>query len=135
MNRREVLLVYDRQCPVCDAYCRAVARQGSLPGLELVDARITSPLMEEITRRGLDIDQGMVVRVDGELHYGAEAIHVLAALGEPGSALERVNRQLFGSARRARQLYPLLRAGRNLLLKALRRRRINNLQIPGRDRF
>jgi predicted DCC family thiol-disulfide oxidoreductase YuxK len=135
MSGQEILLVYDPQCPVCDAYCRAVARQGSQPGLALVDARAPSPLMDEITRRGLDIDEGMVVRVGGELHYGAEAIHALAMLGGTMSALERANRWLFGSARRARLLYPLLRAGRNLLLKALRRTRINNLRIPGQARF
>ena len=32
-------------------------------------------------------------------------------------------------------IYPLLRSGRNLLLKALGRTRINNLQLPGKERF
>lgn len=135
MSRKDFLLVYDPECPVCDAYCRALARQGSRPGLELVDARGSGGVMEEITRRGLDIDEGMVVSIDGDLSYGAEAIRVLAALGGTASALDRANRWLFGSPRRARYLYPLLRTGRNLLLKALRRTRVNNLQIPGRDRF
>lgn len=135
MSGQEFLLVYDPQCPVCDAYCRAVARSGSLPGLELVNARAASAVMAEITGRGLDIDQGMVVKVDGRLYYGADAIHTLAVRGSRATVLERANHWLFGSARRARQLYPLLRSGRNLLLKALHRTRINNLRIPGRERF
>jgi predicted DCC family thiol-disulfide oxidoreductase YuxK len=135
MSGQDIVLVYDPQCPVCDTYCRAIARQGSRPGLRLADARVSGGVMEEITRRGLDIDQGMVVSVDGELSYGAAAMHALAALGGNASPLDRINRWLFGSPRRARYLYPLLRTGRNLLLKALRRTRINNLQIPGRDRF
>jgi hypothetical protein len=120
---------------VCDAYCRVIARQGSLPGLKLLDARTPSAVLEEVTRRGLDIDEGMALEVDGTLYYGAEAIHALAVLGGTASALERSNRWLFGSARRARHLYPLLRAGRGLLLKALRRTRINNLKVPGRQCF
>jgi predicted DCC family thiol-disulfide oxidoreductase YuxK len=135
MSGKDMLLVYDAQCPVCDAYCRAVARNGSLPELELVDARAPSAVMEEITARGLDIDEGMVVKVDGQLYYGADAIHALTIRGGTASTLDRINRWLFGSARRARHLYPLLRSGRNLLLKALRRTPINNLRMPGRERF
>lgn len=135
MSASEIQLVYDRQCPVCDAYCRALARGGSLPGLELVDARSRPAVLEEITGRGWDIDEGMALKVDGELHYGADAIHALAVLGRPAGAFGRGNRWLFSSARRARLLYPLLRAGRGLLLKLLGRSRINNLKIPGRERF
>lgn len=135
MSEREILLVYDPQCPVCDAYCRAVRGGGSLPGLQLVSARQGSAVMADITRHGLDIDEGMVLRLDGTLYYGAEAIHALAALDGGAGAFDRLNRWLFGSARRARAVYPLLRAGRNLLLKALRRTRVNNLGLPGHERF
>jgi predicted DCC family thiol-disulfide oxidoreductase YuxK len=135
MTSREILLVYDGQCPVCDAYCRAVAREGSHTGLKLVDARGDSAVMGEITRRGLDIDEGMALELDGELYYGADAIHALVALAGTRGAFARINRWLFGSQRRARYLYPPLRAARRLLLKALRRTRINNLKLPGRERF
>ncbi|MGH8665763.1 MAG: hypothetical protein ACREUX_15990 [Burkholderiales bacterium] len=35
------------------------------------------PLMDEITAAGLDIDQGMVLKLRGQMYYGADAIHVL----------------------------------------------------------
>jgi predicted DCC family thiol-disulfide oxidoreductase YuxK len=130
----EILLVYDPQCPACDAYCRAVHRHGSPAGLRLVDARAERAVMGEITRRGLDIDEGMVLVADGTFHYGADAIHALAQLNRPGAA-GALNRWLFGSLRRARILYPWLRSGRNLLLKLLGRTRINNLRLPGNERF
>jgi len=135
MSASEIQLVYDRQCPVCDAYCRALDREGSLPGLELVDARSRTAVLEEITSRGWDIDEGMVLKVDGELHYGADAIHELAVLRRGAGAFGWGNRWLFGSLRRARLLYPLLRTGRGLLLKLLGRSRVNNLKLPGRERF
>jgi predicted DCC family thiol-disulfide oxidoreductase YuxK len=133
MSAEEILLVYDEECPVCHAYCRAV--QARQPGqLRLVNAREATPVMAEITRRGFDIDAGMVLKADGVLYYGADAIHQLTRLSRPG-AFSRINQWLFGSERRSRLLYPLLRSCRNLLLKALRRTRINNLQLPGSERF
>jgi hypothetical protein len=56
-------------------------------------------------------------------------------MGSTTGAFNRINRWLFGSRGRARILYPLLRSGRNLLLKALGRTRINNLRLPGKERF
>jgi len=135
MTTREILMVYDRECPVCDAYCRAVQGRASIPGLQLVNAREDTAVIADITRQGLDIDQGMVLKVDGTLHYGADAIHALAGMDREAGAFNRINRRLFGSRGQARLLYPLLRSGRNLLLKAMRRTRINNLQLPGRERF
>ena len=131
----ETLLVYDPECPLCDGYCRAARGSEALPGLRLVNAREDTPVMADIIGQGLDIDEGMVLKVDGALYYGADAIHALAAMGGAAGPFNRINRWLFGSRSRARILYPLLRSGRNLLLKALGRTRINNLQLPGKERF
>lgn len=127
-------LVYDPECPVCDAYCRAARARGA-PATQLVSAREPGELMAEITRRGLDIDQGMVLELDGRVLYGADAIHALALRLEGRSAFARLNRWLFRSSRRAALAYPALRAGRNLLLKLLGRSKINNLGRPGNARF
>ena len=135
MTKREILLVYDKDCPVCDAYCRAVQAGGAGENLRLVNAREDAAVMGEITRQGLDIDEGMVVKADGVLYYGADAIHALARMSRASGTFSRINQWLFGSQSRARLLYPLLRSCRNLLLKALRRSRINNLRVSGNDRF
>ncbi len=131
---KQIRVVYDKQCPACNGYC-VLAERNSQREMELIDARDASALMDEITRRGLDIDEGMVVEVDGQFHYGADAIHVLAVI-EPGQkAFNVVNRALFGNRRVARLLYPLLRRCRNVLLRVLGVGRINNLAIPGREKF
>lgn len=135
MSDREILLVYDRQCPACDAFCRLVRIRETVGELRLVDARAGGPAMDEITRRGLDIDEGMVLIMDDALYYGADAIHALALIGTRSGVFNRVNHWIFRSRRRARLLYPILRSMRNLLLKILRRTRINNLGLAGRDRF
>ena len=130
-----IYLVYDTECPACDQYCRLVRIRESAGELVLVDARAPGPLMDEITAAGLDIDQGMVLKLDHQLYYGADAIHMLALLGSPSGLFNRFNRRLFGSRHLSRVLYPLLRACRNLLLKILRKTRINNLGLKDRERF
>jgi predicted DCC family thiol-disulfide oxidoreductase YuxK len=83
-SAREVLLVYDKECPVCDAYCRAVHIPDLVGELRLVIAREDTAVKGEITRQGLDLDQGMVVKVEGALYYGADAIRALAQMSSSG---------------------------------------------------
>jgi hypothetical protein len=92
-------------------------------------------VLERISAAGLDIDEGMVLFVGDELYYGADAIHMLALLGTRSGFFNRLTYHCFRSRRISKILYPLLKAARNLLLKVLRRRRINNLRVAGNDRF
>lgn len=132
---REILLVYDRECPVCDAYCRLARVRASAGMLRLVNARDNSAVMREITARGLDIDDGMVLKVGDSLYYGADAIHALSLLSSRSGIFNRLTYLVFGSKKLSHLFYPALRALRNLLLKLLGRTRINNLGIPGREYF
>ena len=131
----EVLVVYDKQCPVCDYYCNMVRIRESVGRLVLVDARDGGPIMDEITAKRLDIDQGMVVKVGSELYYGPDAIHVLALMGTNKGFFNRVAYWSFRSRILSRILYPILRACRNLLLKILGKTKINNLKVADNDRF
>ena len=128
-------VVYDKECPICDFYCQRIDVRESVGELVLIDARDDSEIMNEITSLGLDIDEGMVVRVRDEIHYGADAIHELANLSSEKGFVNTAARLSFGSRRLARLLYPLFKSLRNLLLKMLGKFRINNLQRTGNDRF
>jgi predicted DCC family thiol-disulfide oxidoreductase YuxK len=130
-----ILLVYDKQCPACDLYCNLARIRADVGDLTLVDARDGGPEMEEITRAGLDIDQGMVVKVGTQLYYGADAIHALSLMSTRTGFFNRLAFWSFRSRRAARILYPVLRAMRNFLLKLLGKTKINNLRVAGNDRF
>jgi predicted DCC family thiol-disulfide oxidoreductase YuxK len=131
----EVVVVYDKQCPACNYYCNMVRIKESVGRLVLVDARDGGPIMDEITAKGLDIDQGMVVKVGEEMYYGSDAIHVLALMGTNKGFFNRLCYWSFRSKAVSSVLYPILRACRNLLLKLLGRTKINNLDVAGNDRF
>ncbi|MFQ5983732.1 MAG: DCC1-like thiol-disulfide oxidoreductase family protein [Woeseiaceae bacterium] len=131
----DIFLVYDKECPACDAYCNLVRIRESVGNLVLVDARDPGPLMDEITAAGLDIDQGMVLKVGDRRYYGADAIHALAIMGTRSGFFNRLSYWCFRSRSVSRIIYPILRACRNLLLKILRKTKINNLALENNDRF
>lgn len=131
----EIVLVYDRECPACDTYCRWVEVEPSAGRLRLVNARQPTAIMEEITEARLDIDQGMVAKIGGHLYYGSDAINALALISSRSGLFNKLNYYGFRSRMLSHILYPALRACRNLLLKAMGKTKINNLRIEGNDRF
>ena len=135
MERGEILLVYDRECPACNAYCQLVRIRESVGDLRIVDARENSEVMNEITTQSLDIDQGMVLKMGDQLYYGSDAIHTLALIGSRSGIFNRFNYWMFKSKTTSSILYPLLRFSRNLLLKMLGKTKINNLQAKNNDKF
>jgi len=135
MNRPEILLVYDKECPACDAYCQIVKIRETVGDLQLIDAREKSEVLDEITELGLDIDQGMVLKMGGQLYYGSDAIHALALISSHSGLLNRINYWIFKSKSVSSWLYPILRLFRNLLLKMLGKTKINNLGAPDNERF
>ena len=130
-----IQLIYDKDCPACNAYCQLVRIRNSVGELQLINAREDSNVMRELTAQGLDIHQGMVLKMADNCYYGSDAIYMLSLLSSRSGVFNRANYHLFKSRRVAKWLYPLLRGCRNLLLKLLRKRKINNLNISGNDRF
>ncbi len=135
VGNNEVLLIYDKECPACDNYCQVVRIRETVGKLRLIDARENSEVLEEITALGLDIDQGMVLKLDGQIYYGSDAIHALALISSRSGLLNRLNYYLFRSKRLSHVFYPILRFFRNVLLKVLGKTKINNLNIDDNHRF
>ena len=135
MLREEILLVYDGECPACNAYCQVVRIKESVGDLRTVDARENSEVMNEITAQCLDIDQGMVLKMGEQLYYGADAIHMLALIGSRSGIFNRFNYWMFKSKTISKIIYPLLKLSRNLLLKILRKTKINNLKTKADEKF
>ncbi len=105
MNREEILLVYDKECPACDRYCQIVRIRESVGDLKIIDAREASDVLGEITEQGMDIDQGMVLKMGGQLYYGAEAIHALALISSRSGIFNRFNYWVFKSRTLSAILY------------------------------
>ncbi len=132
---QDILLVYDKECPACNYYSKLARIRESVGKLILVDAREGGPAIDEITAAGLDIDQGMVLKVGDTLYCGSDALYTLSLMSTQSGGFNRLTYVFFGSKRASAMLYPVLRSCRNLLLKSLRKSKINNLEIPNNDQF
>lgn len=118
-------LVYDGECPFCSAYIRLLRFRASTGAVDLIDARGGGPLVDEIVAAGLDLDDGMVLKMAGRFYHGDDCIHALALMSGGSTLFNRVNAWIFKSPARARLLYPMLRAGRNAALRLLGRRKLS----------
>jgi hypothetical protein len=93
--------------------------------LRLVDARSGDPVVAELREAGLDLDRGMVLKLNGHLFAGDQCLHVLALMSTASGLFNRITGSLFSSPRLARWVYPVLAGGRNATLFLLGRRKLN----------
>jgi predicted DCC family thiol-disulfide oxidoreductase YuxK len=120
-------LVYDGECPFCSAYIRFLRFRKSAGAVELIDARSGGPVVDEIVAAGLDLDEGMVLKMGGRFYHGDDCIHALALMSGGSTVFNRLNAWVFKSPARARWLYPMLRVGRNTALRLFGRRTLSHV--------
>lgn len=130
MMKSDMWFVYDGECPICQLGASYYRFRQSIGTLHTLDARTNKdhPLIQEINRAGLDMDQGMVIKFDGKLYHGPQAWQRMAELGEPADWFNKANRP-FRNPWLARCMYPLMKAGRNLALAIKRKGKIRNLEF------
>ena len=123
---RRIEVIYDGHCPLCQSYVSFVDLKSACEELVLTDARESQEARERADALGVNLDEGFMVLIDNAHYTGAQALNKLAELSDRGGPINRLNHLLFRSDRRARRLYPFMVQGRNLLLKALGRTKINS---------
>jgi hypothetical protein len=69
----------------------------------------------------------MVVVHQGRLYHGADALNIMARLAPKQGLGNRLNRLAFGNSTFSRLVYPVLRGGRNTLLRLLGRTKIRDI--------
>ena len=118
MASPDPVLVYDGACPLCSAWV-AVSRFETRAGqpLRLVDAREAPGLVARCGRDGCDLDEGMLLVLDGRRYHGAAAMTALAPMATGAGRFGRLARWLASSPARARRLYPWLRRLRGVALR------------------
>ncbi len=115
MNQQKLLIVYDGACPFCTAYVSLLRLRESMQ-VELLSARSTDERINEFLALGYHLDDGMLVRINGLVYIGADAMHQLAIISNQHGLLNRMQRFIFSRKWLAHMLYPFLRFGRRLLL-------------------
>ena len=124
MARPETVLIYDGDCPFCSNYVRLVKLREAIGPVQLINARDGGPEVKRATSRGFDLNEGMLLVMDGRYYHGADCINRLALLSTDSGAFNGITAGIFRSPALSKALYPVLRAGRNLTLFLLGRRKI-----------
>lgn len=120
----QATLIYDGHCPFCSRYSTYIRLKRAAGDLELIDARQGGIEVEQAIEQGFNLDEGMVLVVAGHYYHGAACLNRLALMSSRSDFFNRLNFLLFRSPYLSRLSYPILRAGRNLTLRLLRRSRL-----------
>ncbi|MEM9168284.1 MAG: DCC1-like thiol-disulfide oxidoreductase family protein [Pseudomonadota bacterium] len=123
-DARDIYIVYDGECPFCSAYVRMVRLREIAGKVHLLDARAPHPVVDDLKARGYDLDEGMALKIGDAIYHGDECVHQLAMLTGSSGFFNRFHFWVFQNEARAKAIYPTLRAGRNLALKLLGKRKI-----------
>lgn len=113
--------VYDGACPMCQMAADLYRVRQSVGRFEVVDARRDQdhPIMHEIKSAGLDLDEGMILKYQGDFYHGDKALRLLARLVEPKGWFNRVTKIIAASDRLSKISYPIVKALRNALIRLL----------------
>lgn len=117
-------IVYDGECPFCSNFVELYRIRATVGSVELVDARERPDLVSDFSRRGLEINDGMIALWQGQTYYGADSVTLLSMLSSEKGAFAALNRLLFRNHKVAGFIYPLMVWGRKLALRLLGRRLI-----------
>lgn len=119
-------VIYDGDCPFCAAYVRLIRLDRLVGRVLILNARTSTQSVIAELAKHFDLNEGMLLILDGNYFHGAEAMNRLALLTGPIGTLNKIIYWMFRSPRIARIIYPVLRAGRNLTLLMLGRSKIGD---------
>ena len=120
-----IRVIYDGDCPVCTQYVQYMRLKESVGTVSLLNAREHPEVVEQLLVAGFNLDDGFVGEYAGKTYYGPDCLHLLALLSTNSGCFNRINALIFRNPTATRLLYPILRLGRNTLLRILGRTKIN----------
>ena len=116
IRNKTIYVIYDGECPFCSDYVKAMRIKNVADQLVLVNAR-TERYQHLLNGKSFDLNEGMLVVIDGKYYHAAQAVQILALVATPLSWLNKINFFLFRIPFIADLYYPVCRCIRNLALK------------------
>lgn len=128
-EKGDVWFVYDGDCPICQVAANGLKIKKAVGNLHLVNAREDKehPVYREVKAKGLNLDEGMVIKFNDVYYHGSDALYIMAMLGTNKGWFNRFNYLLFRSKLFAKLCYPSMRACRNLAIRVKGVGKIDNL--------
>lgn len=118
----KITIYYDGECPFCRSYVDYADLKRRYGQVELIDARHAPGKTADFLAAGYNLDDGFIVEINGELRSGGDAMWVIhSALTPKDKAIAHIRSRRFLNF-----IYPALRVGRNLILRLLGKKKLNN---------
>tara|TARA_B100001250_G_C19635762_1_gene715883 strand:+ start:308 stop:691 length:384 start_codon:yes stop_codon:yes gene_type:complete len=114
MIQDEVVFYFDGECPFCRYFAELVEIKSDLPNIKIVNARLVTSEFPQ----NYDMDiSGAFLKVNGEIHTGAEAInYICSRIRKPSNKLLELLASIFSSSQRSNFIFPYLLIARRIAL-------------------
>lgn len=117
-------LLYDGDCPFCTNYVQMVQLQKAVGPVALLNMREHPDLAAAFRQQGYDLNEGMLLRLDGKTYWGADCINRLALISTDNDLFNKVNAAVFRNPCLSAALYPFMRRGRALTLALMGKKKM-----------
>jgi len=117
-------LLYDGDCPFCSNYVQMLRLQKAVGPVDLLNMRDHPDLAVAYKAQGYDLNQGMLLHLDGQDYFGADCINRLALLSTGNDLFNSINAAVFRNPCLSTALYPFMRTGRGLALTLLGKKKM-----------
>jgi predicted DCC family thiol-disulfide oxidoreductase YuxK len=109
-------LIYDGECPFCQAFALRSELAAGVPDLSIVDGRQAPELRRQLLDQGLSLRNGAMLMDGDQVWHGSAAIAELSSRMQPSDALLQVLHRMFRHRGRAAFFYPALLLARRIAL-------------------
>jgi predicted DCC family thiol-disulfide oxidoreductase YuxK len=129
-QKPDIWFVFDGECPICRMGASLFKVRQNVGTLHTVDARREQdhPVMKEVNSAKLNLDAGMILKYEGKLYQGDEALVLMANIGDAQDTFNLINRVLFRSKVISKLCYPFMKLARDIAITFKGVGKINNLE-------
>ena len=112
-----ITFIYDGECPFCNHFAGLLEIKSKIDNIKILDARKNLNLINELFKKGYDIDKGAILLKDDEIYHGADAINTICKqIKNPSNSLLKLLSSLFKSKKRTKLFFPFLLNARRFAL-------------------
>ena len=113
----DITFIYDGECPFCNHFAELLELKSKINSISIIDGRKNLKLLNQLLKKGYDIDKGAILLKGNEIFHGAEAINtVCSQIKNPSGRLLKVLSHIFKSEKRTNLLFPILIRARRFAL-------------------
>ena len=117
MEESTLTFIYDGECPFCNHFAELLELKSKITNLSIKDGRKNPELINDLLKKGYDLDKGAILLKNKEIFHGANAINTICKLiKQPSSKLLEILSITFKSGKRTKFIFPFLVIARRFTL-------------------